>query len=100
MSVTNYTYGVSSAGTVIQAGLTTITGGAGTVTTSLDTVALVNVSIAGVPGTATGSVYVVAGTAHANATAASSFIVKGYNAAGNAGTAATPIAWVVAGSKA
>ena len=100
MGVTNFSYGVSSEGTVVQHGLSSITG-AGTVTTTLDTITSVHPTLASVPGTAGGSVAFVQGTAHANASAASTFIIRAYQYDGvTAGTVAANIAWTAVGTKA
>jgi hypothetical protein len=99
MGVTNFPNGLSSAGTVVQVGVTNITG-AGTVTTGLDTVVGVTASLAAVPGTAGGSAHTVFGTAHANASGAASFILRTQQADGvTAGTVSTPVSWVAYGAK-
>ncbi len=99
MGVTNFPNKISDAGTVSERGLTSITG-AGTITTGLDTIVGVIPSLAAVPGTATDKVFVVAGTAHVNATGASTFIVKTYQVSGSAGTVAADVAWHAFGTKA
>src|SRR3954471_20885271 len=97
--VTNFTNRVSQAGTVSIVGVTNVTG-AGTITTPLDTVVGVVTGLAAVPGTATTSVFVVAGTAHANTAGASTFILRTYQASGAAGTVAADVAWTAFGTKA
>lgn len=99
MGVTNFPEGASSGGTVEQSGVSSITG-AGTVTTSLDSIAGVVVSIAGVPGTASADAFTVAGTAHANAAGAATFIARLYKADGSAGTSVKNVAWTAFGAKA
>ena len=99
MGVSNFPNKISDAGTVAERGLTSVTG-AGTITTGLDTIVGVNVSLAAVPGTATTSVFVVGGTAHANAAGASTFIAKTYQVSGSAGTVAADVAWTAFGTKA
>lgn len=99
MGVTNFPNGMSSEGTVVQHGLSSITG-AGTVTTSLDTITSVHCTLAGVPGTAGGSVAFVQGTAHANSAGAASFIARTYQYdAVTAGTVAINVAWTAVGTK-
>jgi len=98
MGVTDFPNEVSSGGTVSQHGVTTITG-AGTITTSLDSIVGVNVSIAGVPGTASSDALTVAGTAHANAAGAATFIARLYKSDGEAGTVAKAVAWTAFGAK-
>lgn len=99
MTVTNFPDQVSSGGVVVQCGVTSITG-AGTVTTSLDSVTGVVASIAGVPGTATSDNFVVAGTAHQSTAGAATFILRTYAGTGAAGTAVKSIAWTAFGPKA
>ena len=80
-------------------GLTSVTG-AGTVTTGLDTIVGVTCSLGALPGTATNAVFTVGGTAHANATGASTFIARTQQVSGSAGTVAANVAWVAFGTKA
>lgn len=98
MGVTDFPNQVSSGGTVWESGVTSVTG-AGTITTSLDTVTGVNVSIAGVPGTASNNAFTVAGTAHANVAGAATFIARLYKSDGEAGTAVKAVAWTAFGTK-
>lgn len=98
MTVTDYPNGASSFGTVTQYGVSTISG-AGTVTTTLDTVTSVVASLATVPGTAAGSVIAVHGTAHANVAGAATFILRTTRSDGAAGTVAAPVAWCAVGTK-
>lgn len=99
MGITNFPYGISDRGVASEHGVTAITG-AGTVTTSLDSIVGVTTSIAGVPGTATSEVLVVAGTAHVNTAGAATFIAKTYQASGSAGTVSASVAWTAFGTKA
>ena len=99
MAVTDYPNGASSFGTVAQHGLSSITG-AGTVTTTLDTITSVQVSMASVPGTAGGSAAYVQGSAHQNAAGAATFIARAYQKDGvTAGTVAASVAWTAVGTK-
>lgn len=100
MPSTNFPNGISNGGTAVNYGVTSVAAGAGTVTTNLDTVVGVVPSIAGVPGTAASSVLTVAGTAHVNATGASTFILRTYRADGSAGTATVSVAWHAFGTRA
>lgn len=98
MSVTDFPNQSSSGGTVWESGVTTITG-AGTVTTGLDSVAGVTVSLASVPGTAATTACYVQGTAHTAAAGAATFIARLYDGTGTAGTAAKAVAWTAFGAK-
>ncbi len=99
MGVTNYPNRVSDGGVVRQSGVTAITG-AGTVATTLDTITGVQVSLAGVPGTAAASAIAVGGTAHVNTAGAATFIARTVRSDGSAGTAALNVTWTAFGTKA
>lgn len=100
MAVTNFPGGVSNNGTVARHGVTAVTG-AGTVATDLDTIVGVVAQLAAPSGTAGGSAAHVWGTAHANASGASSFILRtAQNDAVTAGTVSQNVAWTAFGTKA
>jgi hypothetical protein len=99
MGVTNFPNEISSDGVVRQSGVAAVTG-AGTVATTLDTITGVQVSLAGLPGTATADVIAVGGTAHVNTAGAATFIARTVRADGTAGTAAKNVVWTAFGTKA
>lgn len=100
MGITNFSQGLSSFGTVVAHGVTAVTG-AGTVTTPLDTIVGVNANLAVPSGTAGGSAAHVWGTAHANASGASTFIIRTAQYDGTtAGTVSQNVAWTAFGTKA
>jgi hypothetical protein len=101
MGATRFPNGISGVNSVaVEHGVTSVTG-AGTITTTLDTITGVNCSLGTALGTATTQVFTASGTAHVNTAGASTFIAKTYQGpTGAAGTVAAPVVWTAIGTKA
>lgn len=100
MTPTRFPNGLSGlGGDVTHNGVTWVTG-SGTITTTLDTITSVQVSLGTALGTATNQVFTAAGTAHVNASGAATFIARVYQVSGSAGTVVAPVVWTARGTKA
>lgn len=97
MGATRFPNGVSGIGDVVsQHGVTNVNG-AGTITTSLDTITGVITSLGTALSTGT---FTCMGTANTNGSGAATFIARVYNSSATAGTVLAPVVWTAIGTKA